>query len=181
MARGNSPQTQVFYKGSSGDQFCIFVESAEAVQKWKADSTIPMVDVVAGWKVLVPEHGKQGVLNTASKQQLENEFGAGAKEDDIFKKILQEGDIQSSEVSFIIHTCLPSFRFTLQPSPPLTLARNIKDLFADSLSHTELRAHWHHQRVPGRTSSPLNVVPSSTQRRADDLSLSYDFRYDIMT
>ena len=43
-------------------------------------------------------HGKQGVLNTASKQQLENEFGAGAKEDDIFKKILQEGDVQSSEV-----------------------------------------------------------------------------------
>merc|ERR1711964_866777 len=89
MARGNSPQTQVFYKGSSGDQFCIFVESVEELQKWKADSTIPMVDVVAGWKVLVPEHGKQGVLNTASKQQLENEFGKDAKEDDIFKKILQ--------------------------------------------------------------------------------------------
>ncbi|KAI4923746.1 uncharacterized protein J4E92_007720 [Alternaria infectoria] len=98
MARGNSPQTQVFYKGSSGDQFCIFVESVEELQKWKADSTIPMVDVVAGWKVLVPEHGKQGVLNTASKQQLENEFGKDAKEDDIFKKILQEGSVQSSEV-----------------------------------------------------------------------------------
>lgn len=98
MARGNSPQTQVFYKGSSGDQFCIFVDSVEQLQKWKADSTIPMVDVVAGWKVLVPEHGKQGVLNTASKQQLENEFGKDAKEDDIFKKILQEGSVQSSEV-----------------------------------------------------------------------------------
>ncbi|CAN9363445.1 unnamed protein product [Alternaria alternata] len=99
MARGNSPQTQVFYKGSSGDQFTIFVESVEALQKWKADSSIPMVEVVAGWKVMVPEHGKQGVLNTASKQQLENEFGAGAKEDDIFKKILQVGDVQSSENS----------------------------------------------------------------------------------
>ncbi|KAH6853026.1 ribosome maturation protein [Alternaria rosae] len=102
MARGNSPQTQVFYKGSSGDQFCIFVDSVEQLQKWKADSTIPMVDVVAGWKVLVPEHGKQGVLNTASKQQLENEFGKDAKEDDIFKKILQEGSVQSSEVCCVL-------------------------------------------------------------------------------
>ena len=55
MARGNSPQTQVFYKGRSGDQFTIFVESVEALQKWKADSSIPMVEVVAGWKVMVPE------------------------------------------------------------------------------------------------------------------------------
>jgi ribosome maturation protein Sdo1 len=100
MARGNSPQTQVFYKGSSGDQFCIFVESEEELRKWKADSSIPMVDVVAGWKVLVPEHGKQGVLNTASKQQLENEFGKDAKEDDIFKKILSEGSVQSHEVCY---------------------------------------------------------------------------------
>jgi ribosome maturation protein Sdo1 len=99
MARGNSPQTQVFYKGSSGDQFCIFVDSEEELKKWKADSTIPMANVVAGWKVLVPENGKQGMLNTASKQQLENEFGKDAKEDDIFKKILQEGTVQSHEVS----------------------------------------------------------------------------------
>jgi hypothetical protein len=56
MARGNSPQTQVFYKSSTGDQqFCIFVESEEALQKWKADSSIPLSDVVAGWKILVPE------------------------------------------------------------------------------------------------------------------------------
>lgn len=56
MARGNSPQTQVFYKGSSGDQFCVFVESEELLRKWKADSTIPMTTVVAGWKIMVPEY-----------------------------------------------------------------------------------------------------------------------------
>jgi hypothetical protein len=55
MARGNSPQTQVFYKGSSGEQFCVFVESEEAVKNWKGDSSIPMTQVVAGWKILVPE------------------------------------------------------------------------------------------------------------------------------
>jgi len=55
MPRGNVSQTQVFYKGSSGDQFCVFVESEEMLKKWKDDSTIPMTDVVAGWKILVPE------------------------------------------------------------------------------------------------------------------------------
>jgi ribosome maturation protein Sdo1 len=103
MARGNSPQTQVFYKGSSGEQFCVFVESVEALQKWKADSSTPMADVVAGWKILVPEHGKQGILNTASKQQLENEFGS-TNEDEIVKKILTDGDVQSSEVSTLLRS-----------------------------------------------------------------------------
>jgi hypothetical protein len=44
-------------------------------------------------------HGKQGILNTASKQQLENEFGT-TNEDEIVKKILTSGDVQSSEVRF---------------------------------------------------------------------------------
>lgn len=56
MARGNAPQTQVFYKGSSGEQFTVFVESEEMLKKWKGDSSIPMTDVVAGWKIMVPEY-----------------------------------------------------------------------------------------------------------------------------
>ncbi|USP79058.1 uncharacterized protein yc1106_06332 [Curvularia clavata] len=98
MARGNSPQTQVFYKGSNGDQFCVFVESEELLKKWKGDSTIPMTDVVAGWKIMVPEHGKQGILNTASKGQLENEFGT-SNEDEVMKKILTDGSVQSTDNS----------------------------------------------------------------------------------
>ncbi|KAL6708807.1 hypothetical protein ACN47E_002214 [Coniothyrium glycines] len=96
MARGNAPQVKVFYKGSNGDQFVIFVESEEAVQNWKKDPSIPLSEVVAGWKILVPEHGKQGILNTASNGQLENEFGT-TNEDDIVKKILREGSVQSHE------------------------------------------------------------------------------------
>ncbi|KAF1943576.1 DUF1960-domain-containing protein [Clathrospora elynae] len=96
MARGNAAQTQVFYKGSSGDQFTIFIESEEALKKWKADSSTPLSDVVAGWKIMVTEHGKQGILNTASNSQLENEFGT-KKEDDIIPKILREGEVQSHE------------------------------------------------------------------------------------
>ncbi|KAH7394499.1 RNA binding protein-like protein [Pyrenochaeta sp. MPI-SDFR-AT-0127] len=98
MARGNVAQTQVFYKGSNGDVFTVFVESEEIVKKWKSDSSIPLTQVVAGWKILVPEHGKQGVLNTASNSQLENEFGT-TKEEEIVKKILQSGEVQTSENS----------------------------------------------------------------------------------
>lgn len=54
MPRGNAAHTQVFYKGSS-DVFTVYVESAEAVKKWKDDSSIPLSDVVAGWKILIPE------------------------------------------------------------------------------------------------------------------------------
>jgi len=53
-----------------------------------------------------PRHGKQGVLNTASNSQLENEFGT-KNEDEIVKKILEKGDVQSSEVRFHAHS--PSF------------------------------------------------------------------------
>lgn len=42
-------------------------------------------------------HGKQGVLNTASNSQLENEFGT-KNEDDVVKQILEKGEFQSSTV-----------------------------------------------------------------------------------
>ena len=55
MPRGNAAQTQVFYKSSSGDVFTIFVENEEIVKKWKGDKSIPLTEVVAGWKIMVPE------------------------------------------------------------------------------------------------------------------------------
>lgn len=42
-------------------------------------------------------HGTQGILNTASKGTLENEFGT-SNEDDVIKQILQKGDVQTSQV-----------------------------------------------------------------------------------
>lgn len=41
--------------------------------------------------------GAQGELNTASKSQLENEFGT-SKDDEVIQKILQEGTLQETEV-----------------------------------------------------------------------------------
>jgi len=42
-------------------------------------------------------HGTQGILNTASKGTLENEFGT-SNEDEVIKLILQKGDVQTSQV-----------------------------------------------------------------------------------
>ncbi|EMF14425.1 RNA binding protein [Sphaerulina musiva SO2202] len=90
--RGNDPQTKVHYKGSN-DDFVIIVESAQAVQDWKKDSSIPLSQVVAGWKVFVThKQGNTGILDTASKGSLEDEFGT-SNEDEVVKQILEKGHI----------------------------------------------------------------------------------------
>ena len=50
--RGNDAQVKVHYKGNE-DDFIIFVDSAQAVQDWKKDSSVPLAQVVSGWKVFV--------------------------------------------------------------------------------------------------------------------------------
>lgn len=98
MPRGNGPASKVHYKGNT-DDYIVFVESPEDLQKWKSDKSIPLVQVVDSFKILVShKHGAQGELDTASKSSLENEFGT-TNEDDIVKKILEEGQIQTSNVS----------------------------------------------------------------------------------
>ncbi|KAF7845633.1 hypothetical protein BT93_L1500 [Corymbia citriodora subsp. variegata] len=90
--RGNDTQVKVHYHGSTED-FIILVDSAKAVQDWKADSSIPLAQVVSGWKVFVThKHGNQGVMDTASKGQLEDEFGT-TKDEEVVKQILEKGTI----------------------------------------------------------------------------------------
>jgi ribosome maturation protein Sdo1 len=52
MPRGLGQQTKVHYKGAA-DDFIIFVDNEEIVAKWKQDKTVPLSDVVSGWKVFV--------------------------------------------------------------------------------------------------------------------------------
>lgn len=52
MARGNDTATKVFYKGKSED-FIVFVDDVEILKKWKNDRSIPLADVVNGWKIFV--------------------------------------------------------------------------------------------------------------------------------
>jgi hypothetical protein len=52
MTRGNVAQTKVHYKGKD-DDFIIFVDSSQAVQNWRADRSIPIAQVVSGFKIFV--------------------------------------------------------------------------------------------------------------------------------
>ncbi len=50
--RGNTAQTKVHYQGSE-DDFIVFVNDPEELKKWRNDKSIPLAEVVAGWKVFV--------------------------------------------------------------------------------------------------------------------------------
>lgn len=52
MPRGNAPQTKIHYQGKDED-FIVFVESKEELQKWKGDKSIPLAEVMSGFKVFV--------------------------------------------------------------------------------------------------------------------------------
>lgn len=50
--RANELTNKIFYKGKS-DDFIVFVNDAATLKNWKNDSTIPLSDVVNGWKIFV--------------------------------------------------------------------------------------------------------------------------------
>ena len=50
--RGNASQCKVHFKGQSED-FVIFAESGQAIKDWKSDKSIPLAQVVDGWKIFV--------------------------------------------------------------------------------------------------------------------------------
>ncbi|KAK8203353.1 hypothetical protein M8818_005331 [Zalaria obscura] len=96
--RGNAGQTKIHYKGKD-DDFIVFAESAQDVRNWKEDKTVPLAQVVNGWKIFVThKQGAQGIMDSASKGSLESEFGTH-KEDDVIAQILEKGTIVESEES----------------------------------------------------------------------------------
>ncbi|KAJ5662541.1 uncharacterized protein N7477_010157 [Penicillium maclennaniae] len=93
MPRANDTTSKIFYKGKTED-FVVFVDDLEILKKWKEDRSIALADVLNGWKIFITHsHGAQGVLDTASKAALENEFGT-ANEDECMVKILEGGEFQ---------------------------------------------------------------------------------------
>ncbi|GCB25493.1 SDO1-like protein C21C3.19 [Aspergillus awamori] len=74
------------------------VEDATAVQEWRQDHSIPLAQVLDGWKIFTAEHGPQGIHNEASNATLENEFGT-SNGDEAILKILDQGEIQENVVS----------------------------------------------------------------------------------
>ena len=52
MPRGNASQSKVHYHGQDED-FVIMVDDVQAVQNWKNDRSIPLAQVVSGFKIFV--------------------------------------------------------------------------------------------------------------------------------
>jgi hypothetical protein len=52
MARGNETASKIFYKGKS-DDFIVFVDDLDILQKWKNDRSIALANVLNGWKIFV--------------------------------------------------------------------------------------------------------------------------------
>lgn len=52
MPRANDMASKVFYKGRSED-FIVFVDDIDILQKWKHDRSIALADVLNGWKIFV--------------------------------------------------------------------------------------------------------------------------------
>ncbi|KAL4729829.1 hypothetical protein ACLX1H_001858 [Fusarium chlamydosporum] len=101
MARGETQQTKVHYKGS--DDFVIFIDDVETYQKWKTDKSIPLAHFISSFKIFLTHgQGVQGTLDAASKAALENEFGTSV-DDDVIKQILEKGETQTTEVRHCSH------------------------------------------------------------------------------
>ncbi|KAK7744162.1 hypothetical protein SLS53_003683 [Cytospora paraplurivora] len=95
--KGASEQVKVHYKGSE-DDFVIFIDDVATYKSWKSDKSIPLAHFISAFKVFVThKQGAQGAHDTASKGQLENEFGT-SKEDDVITAILEKGTAQESAV-----------------------------------------------------------------------------------
>ena len=52
MPRGNAAQSKVHYQGKDED-FIVLVEDTAAVQNWKNDRSIPLAQVVSGFKIFI--------------------------------------------------------------------------------------------------------------------------------
>ncbi|KPM37108.1 hypothetical protein AK830_g9461 [Neonectria ditissima] len=99
MARGETTQSKVHFKGSQ-DDYLVFVDDVDAFKKWsEGDKTIPLAHFISSFKVFrTHNQGVQGTYDAAAKGTLESEFGTSV-DDDVIKIILEKGTLQSSEVS----------------------------------------------------------------------------------
>ncbi|KAJ8603696.1 hypothetical protein MRB53_042077 [Persea americana] len=145
--RGNDQQVKVHFKGAE-DDFIIFVDSAKAVSDWKADKSVPLAQVVSGWKIFVThKQGTQGILDGASKGSLESEFGT-SKDDDVVAQILEKGQIIETECKLatpVLHTARSHLAASLSrngcTTQPGSIA-NIHDVH-DMVTSIVLSQHVH--------------------------------------
>ncbi|GAA6011901.1 hypothetical protein JCM8202_004192 [Rhodotorula sphaerocarpa] len=81
----------------STDEYIVIVGDVAAAEKWRGgDHSIPLVDVVDSFDVFHTGQGSQGIMQRASKQDLDTVFGT-TKDDEIVEQILTKGQIKASE------------------------------------------------------------------------------------
>ena len=100
MTRGEATQTKVHFKSDKGDSedFIVFVDDVETYKKWLSDKSIPLAHFVSRFSVFVThKQGAQGTYDTASKATLSAHFDTEV-EDDVIKKILEQGSAQTMEM-----------------------------------------------------------------------------------
>lgn len=97
MARGETIQTKVHFKGKE-DDYVVFVDDVDTYKKWQSDKSVPMAHFVSSFQVFQTHNqGTQGTYDTAAKGTLQNEFGSSVVED-VIKMILEKGTLQASEM-----------------------------------------------------------------------------------
>ncbi|EEB05472.1 SBDS family protein Rtc3 [Schizosaccharomyces japonicus yFS275] len=89
--KGN--QTRICHQGADGNMYVAILRGPEELEQWKEDSSKPLVDVVDSFQVFTTHRqGSTGRLSTASKVELENEFGT-CNEDSIIRQLLSVGKV----------------------------------------------------------------------------------------
>lgn len=93
-----SSQERVFYKGNKED-FLVFLDDVDEYKRYIAgDTSIPMSRFIAKFDVYrnATGNGSEGILEIASQQNLNEEFGDfKSVEDEIIPKILKSGQLQN--------------------------------------------------------------------------------------
>ncbi|KAG0684350.1 hypothetical protein C6P40_000008 [Pichia californica] len=91
-------QERVFYKGQKED-FLVFLDDVDNYEKYiHGVDSIPLSSFVARFDVYrtVTGNGSEGILEVASKQELNEEFGDfKSVEGDIIPRILKKGKLQN--------------------------------------------------------------------------------------
>lgn len=70
--RANDLTNKIFYKGKS-DDFIVFVNDAATLQNWKNDSSIPLAEVVNGWKIFVTHKYVSSTLTHSARSTLQGQ------------------------------------------------------------------------------------------------------------
>lgn len=92
-------QERVLYKGDR-DDFIVFLDDMDEFEKYKNgnDTSIPLSNFLGNFSVYrtISGNGSSGVLELASGQELNEEFGDFESiEDDVIPQILRKGEVQN--------------------------------------------------------------------------------------